>query len=111
MITSESRKKISFWTVSNKKYGINNLKVCNLAEFCRTTGLLIGEVRAEIQKNRRANHESCEIDGWIVSWSYVNRVQEIMAAFNIPIYSPIQVLKRPVKKHGLSSRFEGRLCI
>lgn len=102
-------KRTSYWIVSNASFKIRNLKVCNLAEFCRNANVT-ANVTAMLMQARKKKETFISIDGWKIEWSYSSPLLEVMA-----VVAPNKeiVVKKDVKrmnKYGKIS-FANRQCL
>ena len=59
-------KRANYWLVSNPKFGISNLKVCNLSEFARTINEKARSIFASVAKSRYNKKDFAEYNDWIM---------------------------------------------
>lgn len=96
----------AYWIASNPSFGIQSIRICNLAGFARKIGLT--NVHMHVMKARKNNEKEVTIQGWTISWSYQDALTEILTMKNIPMAPP------PAKKTlraAWEKQFEERSCM
>lgn len=79
------RDRVSYWTANCAKYGVKNLRICNLKQFCLAVDLDYQSLGARITKARKTSLCQATLDGWVINWHYVDELRSTLEAMGVPL--------------------------